>query len=70
MQLFAALDFETASSERNSACAIGYVIFNHSKILKKQAKKHKYTPCIGRSHGEKNYLNNNLQFLFYLKKLS
>ena len=34
MQLFAALDFETASSERNSACAIGYVIFNHSKILK------------------------------------
>ena len=37
MQLFAALDFETASSERNSACAIGYVIFNHSKIIKKQA---------------------------------
>ena len=40
MQLFAALDFETASSERNSACAIGYVIFNHSKILKKQAYLH------------------------------
>ena len=35
MQLFAAIDFETASSERNSACAIGYVIFNHSKIIKK-----------------------------------
>ena len=37
MQLFAAIDFETASSERNSACAIGYVIFNHSKIIKKKS---------------------------------
>ena len=35
MQLFAALDFETATSERTSACAIGYVIFNKSKIIKK-----------------------------------
>ena len=35
MQLFAAIDFETSSSERNSACALGYVIFNHSKIIKK-----------------------------------
>ena len=35
MQLFAAIDFETSSSERNSACAIGYVIFNQSKIIKK-----------------------------------
>ncbi|MFL2533907.1 MAG: 3'-5' exonuclease [Alphaproteobacteria bacterium] len=37
MQLFAAIDFETSSSERNSACAIGYVIFNQSKIIKKQS---------------------------------
>ena len=37
MQLFAAIDFETSSSERNSACALGYVIFNHSKIIKKQS---------------------------------
>ncbi len=37
MQLFAAIDFETASGERNSACAIGYVIFNHSKIIKKKS---------------------------------
>jgi hypothetical protein len=36
MQLFAAIDFETASSERNSACAIGYVIFNQIKIIKKK----------------------------------
>ena len=39
MQLFAAIDFETASSERNSASAIGYVIFNHSKIIKKFLKR-------------------------------
>ena len=37
MQLFAAIDFETASSERNSACAIGYVIFNHKTIIKKKS---------------------------------
>ena len=37
MQLYAAIDFETASSERNSACAIGYVIFNQSKIIKKKS---------------------------------
>mgnify|MGYP005723904355 CR=1 FL=1 len=37
MQLFAAIDFETSSSERNSACSIGYVIFNQSKIIKKQS---------------------------------
>ena len=37
MPLFAAIDFETSSSERNSACAIGYVIFNQSKIIKKQS---------------------------------
>ena len=37
MTLFAAIDFETSSSERNSACAIGYVIFNQSKIIKKQS---------------------------------
>ena len=37
MQLFAAIDFETSSSERNSACAIGYVIFNQNKIIKKQS---------------------------------
>ena len=41
MQLFAAIDFETASSERNSACAIGYVIFNHSKIIKKKILSYK-----------------------------
>ena len=35
MQLFAAIDFETATSERTSACAIGYVIFNKTKIIKK-----------------------------------
>ena len=35
MQLFAAIDFETATSERTSACAIGYVIFNQTKIIKK-----------------------------------
>ena len=33
MQLFAAIDFETATSERTSACAIGYVIFNKTKII-------------------------------------
>ena len=37
MQLFAAIDFETSSSERNSACSLGYVIFNQSKIIKKQS---------------------------------
>ena len=37
MQLFAAIDFETSSSERNSACAIGYVIFNQSKIITTQS---------------------------------
>ena len=36
MQLFAALDFETATSERTSACAIGYVIFNKSKHRNRQ----------------------------------
>ena len=37
MQLYAAIDFETATSERTSACAIGYVIFNKIKILKKNS---------------------------------
>ena len=32
MQLFAAIDFETATSERTSACAIGYVIFNKLQL--------------------------------------
>ena len=37
MQLYAAIDFETATSEGTSACAIGYVIFNKIKILKKNS---------------------------------
>ena len=37
MSLFAAIDFETSSVERNSACAIGYVIFNKNKIIKKKS---------------------------------
>ena len=37
MQLFAAIDFETASSERNAACAIGYVIFNKTSIIKQKS---------------------------------
>ena len=44
MQLFAALDFETATSERTSACAIGYVIFNKSKIIKKDITKNRERP--------------------------
>ena len=38
MHLFAAIDFETATSERTSACAIGYVIFNKTKIIKKVSR--------------------------------
>ena len=26
---FAAIDFETATSERNSACAVGVIVFEH-----------------------------------------
>ena len=37
MGLYAAIDFETSNIERNSACAIGYVLFNSDQILKKQS---------------------------------
>jgi|TARA_B110000503_G_scaffold36501_1_gene59734 DNA polymerase-3 subunit epsilon len=37
MELFAAIDFETANSDRKSACQIGYVIFNKTKILNKKS---------------------------------
>ena len=37
MKIFASIDFETSNIERNSACAIGYVLFNSSKILKKKS---------------------------------
>ena len=37
MGIFASIDFETSNIERNSACAIGYVLFNSSKIFKKKS---------------------------------
>ena len=37
MKIFASIDFETSNIERNSACAIGYVLFNSNKILKKKS---------------------------------
>lgn len=37
MELFAAIDFETANSDRKSACQIGYVVFNKTKILNKKS---------------------------------
>ena len=49
MQLFAAIDFETSSSERNSACAIGYVIFNQSKIVENIGRAEPRVPSQPRS---------------------
>ena len=37
MELYAAIDFETANSDRKSACQIGYIIFNKTKILNKKS---------------------------------